>query len=74
MPAITFDLSVDHIDRLVDAFCGLYGYDDNKAEGESRSDFSLRHLRKHLVRQTRRWEQKVANDATDKSLTIIDVT
>lgn len=74
MPSITFDLSASHVDRLVDAFCGIQDYDNNAEEGESRNNFAMRILREHFVRQVRRWEQKVAQDAATAILTNIDVS
>jgi len=72
MPSITFDLSLDHTDRLVDALCGLHNYESLETE-ETKAQFSRRILREWLVVQVRRWEQLEAQKVAASELTEIDV-
>ena len=75
MPSVTFNLTSEHITRLINAFCGLHDYDSmSEQTGETKQEFSLRILRGWLVSQVRRWEQSEAQKAAAAVVTDIEVT
>ena len=75
MPSITFNLTSEHITRLINAICGLHDYDRvSEQTGETKQEFSRRILRSWLVSQARRWEQSEVQKAAAAVVTDIKVT
>lgn len=86
---LSFELSAEHAQRLRDAMCGLFHYQervlDNAVPGEdqkkkmvpnpeSREVFAKRKLCEILQSHVLRWEQLLAKKNAGKTIGVVDIT
>lgn len=74
MAVISFTISAQNITRLETAVCDMHGYEGNKLEGETQTQFTRRMIEKLIKQEVRNYEHWQAVQTSQAAITDITIS